>query len=170
MNLKHPGFPSPRRRTRCRVQPASPTGLRERHGISADNAPVNLLAVTMDVVAAYADAMREMTGRYGKPLSAATRARRLASLSALYKHLSMVRARTCWPPCRSPTPSRPTSMPSCWHWTRRDGRRPAGSKKSAGDRIPVRLDRAGAPAADADHARRRRASAHRPGQAVIATS
>ncbi|MGW4667246.1 tyrosine-type recombinase/integrase [Streptosporangium sandarakinum] len=62
--------------------------LRERHGISADDAPVNLLAVTMDVVAAYADAMREMTGRYGKPLSAATRARRLASLSALYKHLA----------------------------------------------------------------------------------
>ncbi|MFI6883858.1 hypothetical protein [Streptosporangium canum] len=60
--------------------------LRERHGIAADDAPVNLLAVSMDVVAAYADAMRAMIGRYGKPLAPATRARRLSSLSALYKH------------------------------------------------------------------------------------
>lgn len=62
--------------------------LRDRHGVEADDAPVNLLAVTMDVVANYADAMREMTGRYGKPLSPGTRARRLSSLSALYKHLA----------------------------------------------------------------------------------
>lgn len=62
--------------------------LRDRHNIDADDAPVNLLAVTMDVVAEYADAMREMTGRYGKPLSPGTRARRLSSLSALYKHLA----------------------------------------------------------------------------------
>ena len=62
--------------------------LRDRHGVQAADAPVNLLAVTMDVAAAYADAMREMTGRYGKPLSAKTRARRLAALSALYRHLA----------------------------------------------------------------------------------
>ncbi|MEV7969020.1 tyrosine-type recombinase/integrase [Sphaerisporangium sp. NPDC088356] len=62
--------------------------LRERHGINADEAPVNVLAVTMDVVANYADAMREMVGRYGKPLSAATTARRLSSLSAMFKHLA----------------------------------------------------------------------------------
>ncbi|MFI7042634.1 tyrosine-type recombinase/integrase [Microbispora rosea] len=62
--------------------------LRDRHGIGADDAPVNLLAVTMDVVADYANDMREMTGRYGKPLSPATRARRLSSLSALFKHLA----------------------------------------------------------------------------------
>ncbi|MFG1752106.1 hypothetical protein [Streptosporangium sandarakinum] len=48
--------------------------------------------MTMDVVAAYADAMREMTGRYGKPPAPATRARRLASPSAPYKHLA---ARHC---------------------------------------------------------------------------
>ena len=59
--------------------------LRDRHGVV--DAPVNLLAVTMDVVAAYADAMREMTGRYGKPLGAKTRARRLSALAALYRHL-----------------------------------------------------------------------------------
>ncbi|WP_440072231.1 tyrosine-type recombinase/integrase [Streptosporangium sp. OZ121] len=62
--------------------------LRERHHVEADDAPVNLLAVGMDVVAAYADAMRDMIGRYRKPLSPASRARRLASLSALYKHLA----------------------------------------------------------------------------------
>ncbi|HEU4752144.1 MAG TPA: tyrosine-type recombinase/integrase, partial [Armatimonadota bacterium] len=62
--------------------------LRDRHGIDADDAPVNLLAVTMDAVAEYADAMREMAGRYGKPLSPATRARRLSSLSALFSHLA----------------------------------------------------------------------------------
>lgn len=62
--------------------------LRDRHGIEADDAPVNLLAVTMDVVAAYADAMRETTGRYGKPLASSTRARRLSSLSVMYRHLA----------------------------------------------------------------------------------
>jgi integrase/recombinase XerD len=62
--------------------------LRDHHGIDADTAPVNLFAVTLDTAARYADAMREMTGRYGKPLSASTRARRLSALSALYRHLT----------------------------------------------------------------------------------
>ncbi|WP_345410263.1 tyrosine-type recombinase/integrase [Nonomuraea salmonea] len=61
--------------------------LRDRHGVGMDDAPINLLAVNLDVASAYADAMRDMAGRYGKPLSAKTRARRLASLSAFYQHL-----------------------------------------------------------------------------------
>ncbi len=62
--------------------------LRDKHGIDADDAPVNLLAVTRPTIAEYANDMREMTGRYGKPLSNATRARRLSSLSALYGELA----------------------------------------------------------------------------------
>ncbi|MET8332181.1 tyrosine-type recombinase/integrase [Streptosporangium canum] len=95
--------------------------LRERHGITADDAPVNLLAVTMDVVAAYADAMREMTGRYGKPLSATTRARRLSSLSALYKHLA---ARALVPA----NPVRELERPKVSH----DGKTPARDTSEMG--------------------------------------
>lgn len=60
--------------------------LRDRWQVD-DSTPVNLLAVSYDVAAAYADAMRRMTGRYGKPLSPQTRARRISSLRALYRHL-----------------------------------------------------------------------------------
>jgi site-specific recombinase XerD len=61
--------------------------LRDRHGVDADDAPVNLLAVDRRVIATYTNDMRDEIGRYGKPLSAKTRARRLASLSSLYQHL-----------------------------------------------------------------------------------
>ncbi|WP_433541834.1 hypothetical protein ACQP10_18745 [Streptosporangium sandarakinum] len=72
-----------------------------RSSPTADDAPANPLKVTMDVVAAYADAMREMTGRYGKPPAPATRARRLASPSAPYKHLAAHRqVPTMTPKCR----------------------------------------------------------------------
>lgn len=61
--------------------------LRERWQVP-DDVPVNLLGVTFDIASAYADAMRSAPGRYGKPLTAKSRARRLSALSALYRHLT----------------------------------------------------------------------------------
>lgn len=60
--------------------------LRDRWQVD-DATPVNLLAVTYEHAVAYVDAMREAAGRYGKRMSPQTRARRVSSLKALYKHL-----------------------------------------------------------------------------------
>lgn len=77
--------------------------LRDRHEVD-DDVPVNLLAVTYEVAAAYADAMRATVGRYGDPLSAQTRARRVSSLRALYRHLAVRRDVTMNPVVDLPRP------------------------------------------------------------------
>lgn len=62
--------------------------LRDKHGIEADDASVNLFGITRPMIAEYANYMRETTGRYGKPLSKPTRARRLSTLSAMYREFA----------------------------------------------------------------------------------
>lgn len=77
--------------------------LRERWNVD-DGTPVNLLGVTYDIAAAYVDAMRSTVGRYGKVLSAQTRARRVSSMRALYRHLAVRRDLTTNPVVDLPRP------------------------------------------------------------------
>lgn len=66
--------------------------LRER--TSVPDAPVNLDAVSELIVAEYIDHMRETPTRLGKPLSTASRARRLSALSSMYRYLKRAKVVT----------------------------------------------------------------------------
>lgn len=60
--------------------------LRDRFAVP-DAAPVSLAAVTELHIAEYAEHMREVSSRRGRPLSAPSRARRLSALASLFRYL-----------------------------------------------------------------------------------